>query len=68
LTVTIANCIAWLSYGLLKHDPFVTAPNAAGVLIAVFMTLTAFGLADELVGFTHSAGPVCHGSQSCSHR
>ncbi|GLI70269.1 hypothetical protein VaNZ11_015201 [Volvox africanus] len=45
--VTIANCIAWLSYGLLKHDPFVTAPNAAGVLIAVFMTLTAFGLADE---------------------
>ncbi|EFJ53175.1 hypothetical protein VOLCADRAFT_102793 [Volvox carteri f. nagariensis] len=45
--VTIANCIAWLGYGLLKHDPFVTAPNAAGVLIAVFMTLTAFGLADD---------------------
>ncbi|GFR43393.1 hypothetical protein Agub_g4470 [Astrephomene gubernaculifera] len=45
--VTIANTIAWLGYGLLKHDPFVTTPNAIGVLIAVFMTLTAYGLADE---------------------
>ncbi|GLC44748.1 hypothetical protein PLESTB_000969000 [Pleodorina starrii] len=47
LSVTIANCIAWCCFGLLKHDPFVTAPNTAGVLIAVFMTLTAYGLADE---------------------
>ncbi|KXZ52053.1 hypothetical protein GPECTOR_10g1076 [Gonium pectorale] len=47
LSITIANTLAWTSYGLLKRDPFVTAPNTVGILISVFMTLTAFGLADE---------------------
>ncbi len=47
--VTIANCVAWCVYGLIKRDPFVTAPNAPGVLISAFITLTAFGLADEQV-------------------
>ncbi|KAG2502021.1 hypothetical protein HYH03_000515 [Edaphochlamys debaryana] len=47
--VTIANCVAWLCYGLLKHDPFVTTPNTPGVLIGVFMTTTAYGLAEEAV-------------------
>lgn len=45
--VTVANTIIWLTYGLLKKDPFITAPNALGVVMSVFTTITAFGLADE---------------------
>lgn len=45
--VTIANTIVWLSYGLIKRDPFVTCPNTPGVVVAVFNTLTSYGLADE---------------------
>ncbi|KAG2445336.1 hypothetical protein HYH02_008801 [Chlamydomonas schloesseri] len=46
-SIAIANCIAWLGYGLLKKDPFVCAPNAPGVLIGTFMSITAHGMADE---------------------
>ena len=35
--------------GLLKHDPFITTPNAPGVVLAVFCTMTTYGLADERV-------------------
>ncbi|GAX81004.1 hypothetical protein CEUSTIGMA_g8439.t1 [Chlamydomonas eustigma] len=48
-SITIANTIIWLSYGLLKHDPFITTPNAPGVCLAVFCTMTTYGLADETV-------------------
>ncbi len=33
--------------GLLKHDPFITFPNTCGVVLAMYATLTAYGLADE---------------------
>ena len=39
--------------GLLKHDPFITTPNAPGVFLAVFCTMTTYGLADERVRRTH---------------
>lgn len=45
----MANTIVWLTYGLLKQNPYITTPNAVGVLLAVFCTLTAFGIADDKV-------------------
>eukprot|EP00798_Chlamydomonas_sp_ICE-L_P000040 gene40-12851_t len=47
--VTVANTIAWLTYGLLKKDPFVTTPNAVGVVMGIFCYTTAFGLAEDKV-------------------
>lgn len=35
--------------GLLKRDPFITAPNAPGVVMAVFCIISCIGLADEQV-------------------
>ncbi|KAG1680571.1 hypothetical protein FOA52_015018 [Chlamydomonas sp. UWO 241] len=47
--ITIANTLIWLVYGLLKHDPFITTPNTLGVVMALWATLMAYGLADETV-------------------
>mmetsp|Transcript_11382 Transcript_11382/g.19961 ORF Transcript_11382/g.19961 Transcript_11382/m.19961 type:complete len:252 (-) Transcript_11382:689-1444(-) len=47
--VTVANCIAWLLYGLLKQDPFVTSPNAPGVVVGLFCMLSTYGLADDKI-------------------
>ena len=43
------NVFLPLLLGLLKHDPFITTPNAPGVVLAVFCTMTTYGLADERV-------------------
>mmetsp|Transcript_22388 Transcript_22388/g.56985 ORF Transcript_22388/g.56985 Transcript_22388/m.56985 type:complete len:240 (-) Transcript_22388:1105-1824(-) len=47
--ITVTNTIVWAVYGLIKHDPYVTAPNAMGVVVAVFCVLTSFSLASEQV-------------------
>lgn len=44
--------------GLLKHDPFITTPNAPGVVLAVFCTMTTYGLADERVRMSHEEHPI----------
>eukprot|EP00195_Chlamydomonas_chlamydogama_P011063 CAMPEP_0202891162 /NCGR_PEP_ID=MMETSP1392-20130828/1301_1 /ASSEMBLY_ACC=CAM_ASM_000868 /TAXON_ID=225041 /ORGANISM="Chlamydomonas chlamydogama, Strain SAG 11-48b" /LENGTH=259 /DNA_ID=CAMNT_0049574843 /DNA_START=36 /DNA_END=815 /DNA_ORIENTATION=+ len=48
-SVTVANTIIWLSYGLLRLDPFITTPNCLGVVMAIYCTVTTYGLADEKV-------------------
>jgi len=56
---TAMACMPWMTQswmtasGLLKHDPFITTPNAPGVFLAVFCTMTTYGLADERVRRTH---------------
>lgn len=60
LAITVINTIVWLAYGLLKQDPYVTTPNVPGIGLSMFMTLTAYGLADDKVGggLPLRAGPV----------
>jgi hypothetical protein len=45
-----ANCVAWLVYAFLTHDPYVLASNVPGVLIASYMTISCYGFADDKVG------------------
>ena len=48
--MTVANTIIWLIYALLKRDPYIAAPNAIGATLAIFISMTAYGLAEEKVG------------------
>ena len=50
LSVTVANTLVWLVYALVKHDPYIAAPNAIGVTLSIFITTTAYGLAGKKVG------------------
>jgi hypothetical protein len=45
--------------GLIKHDPFVTAPNALGVVLGVFCAVASHGLAEDQVRVrVHGRHPV----------
>jgi hypothetical protein len=48
LAITATNPMTVFT-GLVKRDPYVTTPNALGVVVAVFCALTAHGLADDKV-------------------
>lgn len=42
----LANCVAWVSYALVKQDIFVFLANEAGVFMGMFFTLSAYGVAN----------------------
>jgi len=45
LVAIIANCLGWLVYGSVLRDPYVIAANEPGLLLGVYMTVTAYGYA-----------------------
>ncbi|KAK9831525.1 hypothetical protein WJX81_005913 [Elliptochloris bilobata] len=45
--VIVANCGGWVAYGIVRLDPFVFAPNALGVLLGLFYSLSALCFADK---------------------
>lgn len=45
----LANCVAWVSYALVKQDIFVFLANEAGVFMGMFFTLSAYGVANPQV-------------------
>jgi hypothetical protein len=44
-----ANCVAWLVYAFLTRDPYVLASNVPGVLIASYMAISCYGIAEDKV-------------------
>ena len=42
----VANCAGWVGYAYVTNDVLVLWPNAAGFLLGMFYTLSAYGLAD----------------------
>jgi hypothetical protein len=42
-----ANCVGWLVYSFLIRDAYVLASNVPGLVLAVSMTVTCYGFADE---------------------
>jgi hypothetical protein len=42
-----ANCTGWLVYAFLITDPYVLASNVPGLALAIFMTVTCYGFADD---------------------
>ncbi|PSC71016.1 cysteine desulfurase [Micractinium conductrix] len=44
--VLVGNCAGWVAYGFVTDDVLVLWPNVLGVLIALFYTLSVYGLAD----------------------
>jgi hypothetical protein len=56
----LANCVAWLVYAFLTGDPYVLASNIPGVLIALWLTFSCYGVADDKVcSCVHTAVCVC---------
>lgn len=41
-----ANCAGWIAYSYVTSDVLVLWPNAAGFLLGMFYTMSAYGLAD----------------------
>jgi hypothetical protein len=54
MSAMMGNCGSWLVYACLTRDPYVLIPNFAGLLLAVYMSFTCYGLADD----TASAVPA----------
>ncbi|PSC73275.1 hypothetical protein C2E20_3343 [Micractinium conductrix] len=46
-TAIIANCSGWVAYAFVTGDVLVLWPNVCGVLLSLFYTLSAYGLADN---------------------
>ena len=52
--VVVANCMAWVAYGIVNRDPYVFLANDPGLLLGLFYTLSAYGYADAKVWFQHT--------------
>ena len=46
----LANCVAWVSYAYVKQDIFVFLANDTGIMMGMFFTLSAYGVANPKVG------------------
>lgn len=44
--IVVANCIAWVGYGIVNKDAYVFLANDPGILLGMFYTLSAYGYAD----------------------
>lgn len=44
--VVVANCVAWVGYGIVTKDPYVFLANDPGLLLGLFYTFSAYGYAD----------------------
>lgn len=53
--VILANCVAWLVYGIVTDDYFVSASSEVGLMIGLFYTISVYGLAEEKVGLSETA-------------
>lgn len=51
-----ANCVAWLVYAFLTRDPYVLASNVPGVLIASYMAISCYGIAEDKIRNTMLLG------------
>lgn len=47
--VVVANCVAWVGYGIVTKDPYVFLANDPGLLLGLFYTFSAYGYADVKV-------------------
>ena len=56
--VIVANCGGWVGYSMVELDPFVFVPNALGLLLGLFYTLSATRFADTQA---RPAQPLQHG-------
>jgi len=45
--IIVANCAGWLGYGMTLGDAFLFVPNAMGLLLGVFYTLSIIAFADQ---------------------
>ncbi len=43
-TITIANCIGWTTYGIMKHDYFIFLSNCTGLVLGFYYTVTSMAI------------------------
>ncbi len=43
-TITIANCIGWTTYGIMKHDYFIFLSNCTGLVLGLYYTVTSMAI------------------------